>query len=360
MIFNISKLFNVSLSCLLSGVMLFLLAGCGGSDSNSSNSTTNNAGDSSGCPGGSGSPTGSLVSYNLVPVGNAGNAADTTGFGSVSYTFSIGQYDTSIAQYTAFLNATAKVDPNGAYDTRMGTDLNIAGITRASTNNGYVYTVMNNGGDSSNRPIAYVNWFNAARFANWMSNGQPVGPQSSTTTENGAYDLTQSANGMAVAKNTCNPNTNKTVVYWIPTENEWYKAAYFSPNYNSTGSAGYYLYATQSNTAPGNLIGNAANQVNVNNNTLFSVTQVATLVASQNYLTDGGAFSSSPSYYGTFDQIGNLYQWNDLDGKPGAYRGVRGSMWFAGTQAAQATTYAASTPTFAGLDTPFRLAAMHE
>ena len=356
MTFNTPKVFKIRRNWLFSALMLCLLASCGGSDSSSDSSVTN----ASGCSGGSGSPAGSLVSYSLVPVGNAGNSADTTGFGAVSYTFRIAKYHTSIAQYTAFLNATAKIDPNGAYDTRMGTDLNIAGITRSTTDNGYVYTVMNNGGDSSNRPIAYVNWFNAARFANWMSNGQPVGPQSSTTTENGAYDLTKAANGIAVAKNTCNPNTNKTVVYWIPTENEWYKAAYFSPNYNSTGSAGYYLYATQSNTAPGNLVGHATNQMNVINNTLFSVTQIATLVPTQNYLTDGGAFSSSPSYYGTFDQIGNLYQWNDLDGKPGAYRGVRGSMWFAGIQASQATTYAASAPAFAGLDTGFRLAALHE
>lgn len=336
--------------------MCSLLTSCGSSDSSSSSSVS----DVSGCVGGSGSPTGSLVNYSVVPVGNAGNAADTTGFGAVSYTFSLGKFDTSIAQYTAFLNATAKVDPNGAYDSRMGTDLNIAGIARSLTDSGYAYTVMNNGGDSSNRPIAYVNWFNAARFANWMSNGQPVGPQSSTTTENGAYDLSLAANGKAVAKNTCNPNTNKTVVYWIPTENEWYKAAYYSPNYNNTGSPGYYLYATQTNSTPGNFIGSAANQINVNTNTLFSVTQLATLVATQNYLTDGGAYSSSASYYGTFDQIGNLYQWNDLDGQPGAYRGLRGSMWFAGTQAAQATTYAASAPTFAGLDTGFRLAAMHQ
>ena len=356
MFFNTRKLVKLSFGCLLSGALCGLLFGCGGSDSSSSI----NVSDSSGCVGGSGSPTGSLVSYSLVPVGNAANAADTTGFGAVSYTFSMGKYDTSVAQYTAFLNATAKVDPNGAYDTRMGTDLNIAGIARSITDSGYAYTVMNNGGDTSNKPIAYVNWFNAARFANWMSNGQPVGPQSSTTTENGAYDLSLAANGMAVAKNTCNPNTNKTVVYWIPTENEWYKAAYYSPNYNGIGSPGYYLYATQTNATPGNLIGSAANQINVNTNTLFSVTQVATLVATQNYLTDGGTFSSSPSYYGTFDQIGNLYQWNDLDGQPGAYRGVRGSMWFAGTQAAQATTYAASAPNYAGLDIGFRLAALHQ
>ena len=49
---------------------------------------------------------------------------------------------------------------------------------------------------------------------------------------------------------------------------------------------------------------------------------------SQNYLTDVGAFSGSGSFYGTFDQSGNVFQWNDLDGTPGSYRGLRGSGWY--------------------------------
>ena len=44
----------------------------------------------------------------------------------------------------------------------------------------------------------------------------------------------------------------------------------------------------------------------------------------QNYLTDVGAFSGSKSFYGTFDQSGNVYQWNDLDGVVGSTRGLRG------------------------------------
>jgi sulfatase modifying factor 1 len=42
-----------------------------------------------------------------------------------------------------------------------------------------------------------------------------------------------------------------------------------------------------------------------------------------------GAFSSSGSFYGTFDQSGNVYQWNDLDGlaSSGSSRGLRGGDW---------------------------------
>jgi formylglycine-generating enzyme required for sulfatase activity len=336
-----------SLYTFLSAIFVLFLIGC-------SNSGSSNV--SSSCSNGSSQPAAPLVQYGLVTVGNPGNSPDTTGFGAVSYTYQIGKYDVTIAQYAAFLNAVAKADPNGLYNNNMAIDLNIAGISRSGVSGSYVYSVMNNGGDSSNKPIAYVSWFNAARFANWMANGQPVGLQSVGTTEDGAYNLINAANGMAVPKNTCNPNTGGAVAYWIPTENEWYKAAHYSPTINNTGSPGYYLYATQSNSAPGNTIGNAANQMNVILGVNFSVTQIATLSATQNYLTNVGAFTGSASYYGTYDQNGNLYQWNDLDGTASAYRGARGSMWFAGTQAAQSILYAGYTPSHSGLDVGFRLA----
>ena len=57
------------------------------------------------------------------------------------------------------------------------------------------------------------------------------------------------------------------------------------------------------------------------------MTQSNTYDANQNYLTDVGAFSNSASFYCTFDQSGNVYQWNDLDGTPGSSRGLRGGDW---------------------------------
>jgi formylglycine-generating enzyme required for sulfatase activity len=203
----------------------------------------------------------------------------------------------------------------------MGTDLNIAGISRAGSSGSYTYSVIG----SANRPITYVSWLDSARFANWMANGQPTGIQTGTTTENGAYDVNAATSGNAVAKNATNPNTSAAPTFFIPTENEWYKAAFYSQALNSS-SGGYYTYATQSNTAPGNVIGSGSNQANYYNG-VFSVTQSASYSSSQNYLTDVGAFTSSASYYGTFDQSGNVYQWNDLGGTAGSSRGLRGGTW---------------------------------
>ena len=264
------------------------------------------------------------VTIDMVTVGNPGNANDTGGTfnGAVNYSYQIGKYDVTIGQYTAFLNAADPngTNPNGIYNASMGTDLSIAGISYTSgASAGSKYAVISNGGDSSNRPITYVSWFDAARFSNWMTNGQGSG-----STETGAYTLGNATTGPAVA-------VNAGAAFYIPTNDEWYKAAYFSPNYGGVGVPGYYDYATQSDTPsdPDNIIGSGANRANYFTGAGFSVTQSSSYDSNQNYLTDVGAFSGSGSFYGTFDQSGNVFQWNDLDGLASSIssRGRRGGGW---------------------------------
>jgi formylglycine-generating enzyme required for sulfatase activity len=263
--------------------------------------------------------------FHFVPVGNPGNAADpATGslYGDVNYEYSIGQYEITIGQYTEFLNAVAASDPYGLYNSSMASNAFVAGINRTGTEGSFSYTAMAASGDTAagaqsaeNRPITYVDWHDAARLANWMHNGR--GPAS---TEDGAYRLNGATGGGAVAR-------SPYAKYSVPTEDEWYKAAYYSPELNG-GSGGYYAYATQSNTAPGISIGDTANQANYfTGRHATTPSSSATYQAGQNYLTDVGAFSGSSSYYGTFDQTGNVWEWNDLDGLPGSQRGFMGGMW---------------------------------
>jgi hypothetical protein len=40
------------------------------------------------------------------------------------------------------------------------------------------------------KPVIAVSWFDALRFINWLENGQPVGLQDASTTEDGAYTFT--------------------------------------------------------------------------------------------------------------------------------------------------------------------------
>ena len=303
------------------------------------------------------------IMMDMVTVGDPGNADDTTGYGSVGYEYQIGKYEVTIGQYTEFLNAVAATDTYSLYSPTTGTDLRVAGIGQSGTSGSYIYSVIAPSGTTplgatspGSRPIACVNWWDCARFANWMSNGQPTGAQTNATTENGAYFVNGSTSGtFCPAKNVVNPNTNAAPTFYIPTENEWYKAAYYNPLLNS-GSGGYYAYATQSDVAPGNSLGGSANQANYYTGAGYSVTQQSgTAVRSQNYLSEAGAFSGSGSFYGTFDQSGNLYEYNDLTGAAGA-RGQRGGGWMGEAVSSRNRLVNISTAVFTQLS-GFRLAA---
>jgi sulfatase modifying factor 1 len=134
------------------------------------------------------------VTIDMVTVGNPGNAADTTGYGAVNYEYQIGKYDVTIGQYTDFLNAVAKTNDRGLWNAEMSSDQRIRGIAQSGSEGSFVYAVVGPNGfkpagatSAANRPITFVSWFDAARFANWMANGKPTGAAGSTTTDNGAY-----------------------------------------------------------------------------------------------------------------------------------------------------------------------------
>ena len=255
------------------------------------------------------------VTIALSTVGNPGNAADpATGslYGNVSYTFNIGTYDVTVTQYTAFLNAVAQTDTYSLYNTSMGTDSYIGpSIARSGSSGSYSYSVM---GSSGSFPITYVSWFDAARFSNWLNNGEPVTHvENATTTEDGAYTLSGTMSGVNVSK-------NLLAQWYIPSENEWYKAAYYDPSLNS-GSGGYWTYATQSNRAPGNswALRSSANEANYYYNGSYTT-------GGAPYLTPVGSFTNSASAYGTYDQAGDVWNWNDaVSGS--IYRGFRGGGW---------------------------------
>jgi sulfatase modifying factor 1 len=155
-------------------------------------------------------------------VSDVGNPNDTaTGLGGINYAYNIGKYEVTVGQYAAFLNAVAAADPYGLYNTSMATNLNIAGIARSGSIGSYAYSVIG----PSNHPVTYVSWGDAARFANWINNGQPIGSEGNSTTEDGAYTL----NGATSSGELMGITRNAGAKWFIPTENEWYKAAYFQP-----------------------------------------------------------------------------------------------------------------------------------
>ena len=261
----------------------------------------------------------------FVTVGNPGNAPDTTvmndrttGYGSVPYVYQIGKYDVTLGQYTQFLNAVATTDTYGLYNSYMAGGNFITsplGISRSGNPGSYSYSVTGANPEAANMPVFDISWGDAARFCNWLDNGQPTGVEGNGTTETGAYLLsgaTSNAQLMSVASPAHSGITAPQ--YFLPTENEWYKAAY----YKSGGTdSGYWSYPTQSSIPPDNSLVLAATSTNDANYYINGYTDAI------NHYTPVGTFAASPSAYGAYDMGGDVFQFNETSIN-GLYRGLRG------------------------------------
>ena len=229
------------------------------------------------------------VAMEWVPVGNAGNANDGTGYGGVAYDYYIGKYEVTWTQYAAFLNAVATTDKYALYNVNMGSA--DGGITRAGISGSYIYSVKV---DFGNRPAAYISWCDAIRFANWMTGG---------ATESGSYTITD---GGADSGKVAIPNAAQRAAWaaagkthvLLPSEDEWYKAACHK-NDGVTGN--YWYYPNGSNkpptaSTPADQLKESPGSANYDNKVKAT--------------TEVGAYATA-SPYGTHDQGGNVYEWNE-------------------------------------------------
>jgi formylglycine-generating enzyme required for sulfatase activity len=178
----------------------------------------------------------------------------------------------------------------------------------------------------ADKPVIYVSFYDALRFANWMHNAEPTGAQSSSTTEDGAYDLSL---GSSVARK------NGAMIF-LPSEDEWYKAAY----YDATSST-YFDYPTGSDTqtsctAPG------------------AATGTANCDDAVGTVTDASAYTGSASPAGTFDQGGNVREWSEA--LSGSNRVSRGGSFTDPPSDLAASERGVSYPTNQYSDVGFRIA----
>ncbi|MDR1283136.1 MAG: formylglycine-generating enzyme family protein [Opitutaceae bacterium] len=223
-------------------------------------------------------PGSSIIDIKTVTVGNINNAADTRyegpGYGSVSYEYQIGKYEVTNAQYVTFLNAVVGEGPDtySLYNSTMSSSTN-GGITRNSSN---VFEVKTT--DWANKPVSYVSFYDAARFTNWLTTG---------STETGLYTFTD---GIL----TSTPDHATSTGWAIASENEWYKAAYYNPELNE-GAGGYTDYPWAGGGLPSHEQG-AVNGANY---------------AGGGGIQNVGYYTNAISYFGTYDQAGNMWEWND-------------------------------------------------
>lgn len=238
--------------------------------------------------------------FSMTAVDSPGNQADSrTNFGAVAYCFSIAKFEVTAGQYVTFLNAVARTDTYGLYSSNsndMSTRPTGPRIQRSGNPGSFVYSVA---ADYADRPINFISWGDAARFCNWLHNGQPSGSQGINTTERGSYNLDGATTDAELRMVTRSANAT----YVLPTEDEWYKAAYFDPAIS--GANKYWSFATRSNVTPSNDLlnpdpGNNANFYQDGSYTLPGFLR-----------TNVGDFENSESPWGTFDQMGNVGEWTE-------------------------------------------------
>ena len=256
------------------------------------------------------------ITIETVTVGDPGNVPDTIvsglSIGDVGYTYNIGKYEVTTGQYTAFLNAVAASDTYTLYNASMWSNGMGCKIQRNGSSGSYTYSVAS---DYADRPVNYVSFWDACRFTNWLQNGQKTGAQDASTTESGAYSF----NGVANPDN----STFRRNAHWqyaVTSENEWYKAAYYK---GGSTNAVYYYWPTGTGATPGRDMADASG----NNANCYNA---GYLLGSPYYRTVVGEFQNSDSPYGTFDQGGNVWEWNDHI-MNSTDRVVRGGSFYEGT-----------------------------
>jgi formylglycine-generating enzyme required for sulfatase activity len=221
----------------------------------------------------------------FVTIGNPGNVADTTGSpnpaGRVDYVYNIGKYEVSRDMIT-------KANAAGGL-----------GIT--------LDDMSSYGANGINRPATGITWNEAARFVNYLNTSQGYQAAYNFTTSGANDNITLWGAGQYSGSNQFR---HKDAIYFLPSMDEWYKAAYGSPG------GIWYDYATGSNSVPS---GRSAGPSGAVYDGQFGPADI----------TNAGGLSQ----WGTMAQNGNVWEWNEsaLDGSndsPSENRELRGGAWY--------------------------------
>lgn len=253
------------------------------------------------------------VTHNVSPVeiknfcliGDPGNAPDPLyRKGAVVYVFEMARTAVTNEQWCRFLNAVAfETDPYGLYNPDMTTAV-CGGIDRLPLPDGKWRYVVKPGWEK--RPVVYIGFHDAMRYCNWLHYGNPSAPCGPGVTEGtvgeGAYDTRACE---AVVSGRMPPpeqygKRNDGARFWIPSDDEWYKAAHYDPT--RLGVRKYWDYPCRTSEPPANdpAKPHACNYLRGG---------VWLGEGAPYYLSEVEAWPTSDTYYGCRQMAGNVWEW---------------------------------------------------
>lgn len=228
------------------------------------------------------------------------------GKGGVEEAFEIGEFEVTNAQYVVFLNAVASEDDGRMAFSGFMESQPEGGIRRHGSFGNYTYSVKPGMED---KPVAFVRFWAACRFCNWLHNGRPLHCRTMTqfNTEDGAYDLTH-ADTLLADQVVRKPGAS----FFVPSDEEWVKAAHYDPVNDRLWTQG-----TQSDTSPIKATADSAGNIDNDTDNIANYHRMAIWdsendgVSEPNVTTVGSGGPGSRSFYGAADMSGNIAEWTD-------------------------------------------------
>ncbi|MBX3386579.1 MAG: SUMF1/EgtB/PvdO family nonheme iron enzyme, partial [Phycisphaeraceae bacterium] len=189
----------------------------------------------------------------FVTIGAVGNApwmGDGTpqdraiGRGGVNYEYRIGRFEVTTAQWVEFYNAAFDRPADDRIPHLIPSDHWGAVSTPAMTPGGQRWRVPVG---NEYRAVGDISWRMAAIYCNWLHNDKATNREAFLS---GAYDV--STFGYVGDSNTFSDQAARSpgAKFFIPTWDEWLKAAHYDPNKNGQDQGGWWKFSTTSDVIP--------------------------------------------------------------------------------------------------------------
>lgn len=306
----------------------------------------------------------------FVSIGALGNApwqGDGTegdraiGRGQVNYQYSIGKFEVTSAQWTEFFNAAYDRPANDRLPHLIPPTFWGAVPATPNTSGGLRWAVP---AGNEMRPVGNISWRMAAMYCNWLHNDKSTDRGAFL---NGAYDV--NTFGYSGTTFTDQLTHNSGARYWIPTRDEWLKAAHYDPNKpNVDGTVGgWWKYSITSDSpiaygppgvsvrAGGQVSGPDPNGPLAESNGNWNPSSFPGYSPYDILL---GAYANATSPWGLYDTSGATGEWTEGANLAGTGRIAEGATWSSlGTGAADTIYYSGGLfPSYSGGDYGFRIA----